>query len=316
MPDDPETFEPVQEGSRWRFARPTGDEVATWFGKQPLDDGMDAADFVSGIVLIPASENVKRQVPGRQAGTVATVESREMTFTPYVRVDTRVRYFRKLGDHRELVSVIEPAEVPQITSGAFSNAHLPDGYWWYVIGSGDAAKRSLCCTMRVALYRPEDYFGEGEDTNAGPARRARPVLFGASTKQVDPFDQNALAKAETGAIGRALGVAGILVIGTGIATAEDMAEMEAAPIQTGPALPAGGAPTETSEQVSERCVALQQRLQQERPEKWTEFAAWWQERRSKEGWGTLTDAPLEVRRGMATRMQGLLDAPTEQGGEG
>lgn len=36
-------------------------------------------------------------------------------------------------------------------------------------------------------------------------------------------------KAETGAIGRALGVAGILVVGTGIATAEDMQEALSAP---------------------------------------------------------------------------------------
>lgn len=302
---DQEGMAPVQEGSRWRFARPTSEEVGQWFGTQPLAEGMSHADFIAGIVLIPASEKVKRQVPGQRAGTFATHDSYELTYTPYVRVDTRVSYFRKLAEAREMISVIEPAEVPQIAQGPYTNAHMPDGYWWYVVGEA----RYLCCTMRVALYRPEDYYGQ-EDTNAG-RKTARPALFGVSTKQVSPSDANALAKAETGAIGRALGVAGILVIGTGIATAEDMQDLGAQPITAAPELPEAGAPAEGEEQLNERCLSLQQRLQGENPAGWAQFAAWWQERRTKEGWGTLTDAPIEVRRGVATRMEELLAQPQD-----
>lgn len=306
------SIETVREGSRWRYSRPSGEEVATWFAGQPLDEGMRHEDFIAGIVVIPATEKVKRQVPGRQPGTLTTTESYEMTFTPYVRVDTRVAYFRKLGAMRDLVSVIEPAEVPQIASGPFSNAHMPDGYWWYVITGTEGTERYLCCTMRVAHYRTQDWFAAEEDTNGGRARKLQPVLFGVSTKQVKPEDSNALAKAETGAIGRALGVAGILVLGTGIATAEDMTELEAAPVQQGAVLPAAGvADVETEEQLNDRCLSLQKRLEEERPEAWAQFAAWWQERRTREGWETLSVAPVEVRRGVATRMEGLLQVEGE-----
>lgn len=325
---DEQQIEAVREGSRWRYGRPSSDEVGAWFATAPLDEGMTHADFIAGIVLIPATEKVKRQVPGRAPGTFSTQDSFELTYTPYVRVDTRVTYFRKLAAKRELVSVIEPAEVPQIASGPLANVHMPDGYWWYITSGASDAVRYLCCTMRVAHYRPDDWFGAEADTNGGRAKKLQPVLFGVSTKQVSPTDPNALAKAETGAIGRALGVAGILVIGTGIATAEDMTELDAGPVQQGAALPAAEVEAvESEEQLNERCLGLQARLKEDYPDGWAKFAAWWQERRGREGWNTLNDAPIEVRRGVATRMEELLaegatqdsSSPAEEvaeGGEG
>lgn len=303
----------VREGSRWRFARPSGEEVAEWFKTQPLDAELAHEDFIAGVVLIPATEKVKRQVRARN-GAWGTTDSYELTYTPYVRVDTRVRYFHALAQALDLIAVIEPVPVPQVGGGPLANVHMPEGYWWYVTGGGNDASRYLCCTMRAALYKPEDYFEAAEATNAGSAKKLQPVRFGVSTKQVKPVDDNALAKAETGAIGRALGVAGILVIGTGIATAEDMAEATGQEgIAAVPALPeASTEAPESEEALNARCLALQATLQADNPEGWAKFAAWWQERRTREGWGTLTDAPVEVRRGVATRMEELLaEAPTD-----
>jgi hypothetical protein len=59
---------------------------------------------------------------------------------------------------------------------------------------------------------------------AAPATKVVPVV---AWEKVDPF---AIMKAETGAVGRALGMAGMLVIpGSGIATAEDVQEAEQLP---------------------------------------------------------------------------------------
>lgn len=297
---------PKQEGSRWRFTRPSSEEVATWFTSVPLDDDMNHSDFVSGVVLIPATETVKYQT------RTGTAERKEMTFTPYMRVDTRIAYFHKLAEAKKLIPVIEPVAVPQVTSGAGKNDHMPEGYWWHVIGTETQNTKFLCCTMRVALYREEDYFSlDRPEEVKGSSRPLRPVRFGVSTKQIKGLaDDNMLAKAETGAIGRALGVAGILVVGTGIATAEDMAEMGSSPLVGAPTLPEIEE-AESDEQLNERLLALQTKMQQDVPEKWSEFSAWWTERKGAEGWSTLYDAPYEARRGMATRMEGMIETGIE-----
>lgn len=294
---------PVQEGSRWRHRKPSGDEVAHWFGSVPLDEGMEHADYVSGIVVIPAGEKVKTP----KADGHGTEERYEQTFTPYVRVDTRVTYFRKLAELRDLIAVIEPVFVPQIKEGAFKNDNMPHGFWWHIAGETASAVRSLCCTMRVALYDKETWtLAElpGAPGDATKVRPIRPLREGVATKQVTGApDPNGLAKAETGAIGRALGVAGILVIGTGIATADDMAEVREA--QQPVALPAAGAGEETEEQLNERLSTLEARL---RPyaDAWREFAAWWSERSKASGWSKVNDAPIEARRGVATKIEGIL----------
>lgn len=292
--------QPVQEGSRWRYAKPSSEEVGAWFGTVPIDEGLDHKEFVSGVVVIPAAEKVKTpKADGR-----GTEEKSEATFTPYMRVDTRVAYFHKLAAARDLIAVIEPVEVPRIQSGDLMNVHMPPGYWWHIVMGESRPLKYLCCTMRVALYREADYFDDLVVERASGLkshRELKPVRFGVSTKQVHGgADLNGLAKAETGAIGRALGVAGILVVGTGIATAEDMAELGDR-TQAAAELPASVEP-ETSEALNERLIGLQSTL---RPyaEQWSAFSAWWQERAREAGWRNLSDAPLEVRRGMVTRMQ-------------
>ncbi len=289
----------VREGSRWRHARPSAEEVAEWFKSVRLDDGMDHADYVSGVVLIPTNEKVKKQT---DAGME---EVWEMTWTPYVRVDTRIAYFRRLAELRGLIAVIGPVQVPRSDKPAFENLHMPDGFWFCVMGSGVAAQRFLCCTMRVALYDKRDYLG-GD---------ALPLRLGEATKAVSgsPVDSwgkpelNGLAKAETSAVGRALGMAGILVVGTGVASADDMAEL-GQPQPAGPTLPEPEG--ETSEQLNEKLLSLQAELKPHE-EQWRSFAAWWQERQTAAGWKSLNDAPLEVRRGMATKMEGLIQEALE-----
>src|SRR5204863_2609716 len=141
--------------------------------------------------------------------------------------------------------------------------------------------------------------------------RDHPLLQGTGTKQTPLAkqwaDDNALMKAETGAVGRALGMAGILVVGTGVATAEDMQEAAAGPSGAAAASSAGAtlpgeapAPQEAGAavpaQVEEpkpeegrtftddgelRAYAreLTTAFQDEHPEQWQVFKSWWTEDR-------------------------------------
>jgi hypothetical protein len=295
-------MESVQEGSRWRYARPSADELAKWFASQPLDEGMVHADYIGGVVLIPANEKVKRAKEDGQG----TEEVWEQTYTPYTRVDTRISYFNKLARLDNLVSVVEPVDVPRSESPAFDNRHMEKGYWWLVMGSGLTAERFLCCTMRVALFDKTTHFASDKELRRRGERRT-PILEGRATKAVyGSPDVDAPARAQTGAIGRALGVAGILVVGSGIATAEDMQELGQK--ATGPSLPEPEG--ETSEALNERLLGLQGELKGH-PAQLQAFTAWWQERATAAGWKGLDDAPIEVRRGMATKMQTLLQEALE-----
>lgn len=297
-------METVKEGSRWRYARPSAEEVAEWFATQPIDEGMNHEDYVGGVVLIPANEKVKHP---KEDGD-GTEEIWEQTFTPYVRVDTRDSYFRKLAEIRDLIAVIEPVVVPQIKEGWAKNDHMAPGFWWLAMGAGNNMERFLCATWKVALYDKVAYFASDEELGRRGMRRV-PIREGVATKAVyGSPDIDAPARAETGAIGRALGVAGILVVGSGIATAEDMAEV-GAPKPVGPTLP-DAAPGDDPEALNERLLLLQEQLKPY-AEQWRAFAAWWKERQEGAGWKSLNDAPIEVRRGMATKMQGLI-AEAEQ----
>lgn len=300
--------EPQQEGARWRHAKPTSDEVAKWFQEVPLDDGMDHAKYVSGVVVINASEKVRKTKPDGDG----TVEVWEETWTPYVRVDTRVAYFHQLAAKRDCIVEIEAEPVPRVEQAAFDNRHMAKGFWWHVMGESQGAQRFLCCTMRVALYQREIWLASDKQL-AKLGKRRVPILQGIGTKQVADRpdykgnrDTNALAKAETGAIGRALGVAGILVVGTGIATAEDMQELLREPAEAAPvALPAIGSGEETEEQLNERLAALEAQLRPHK-EAWQQFSAWWAERAKAGGWKLVREAPIEARRGVATKMGSIL----------
>jgi hypothetical protein len=299
MQQESAVIEPVQEGGRWRYERPTNEEVAKWFGTVPLDEGMGHEDYVAGVVTIKATEKVKKpKADGR-----GTVEDYESTWTPYVRVDTRVTYFRKLAALTDQVAVIRPVMVPRIEQAAYYNMNMADGFWWMIMGEQDRAQRFLCATWRVALYDAKDWL---KTENALARLELAPTREGIGTKSVSGSpDADGVAKAETGAIGRALGVAGILVVGSGIATAEDMAELGRASEGSPVALPPAGAPEESAEALQGRLIRLEAEL---RPytDAWREFSAWWAERSKVSGWRSVGDAPIEARRGVATKIEAML----------
>lgn len=198
-----------REGSRWHNQRPTGQEVSEWFSGVRLHDGMEHADYVAGIALIEQTDEVPTIVAYRGDGTPEITRTTEMSFTPYPRVEARIAYFWKLCELRGWKGSIAP--VNTLGDGA---AGLPEGF--FRLRVTDAAGKDAPLvgrTMKVAINDP----------------KGDPVGWYPSETKVVPMlrnglvDADALAKASTGAIGRALGAAGMLILpGTGVATAEDM----------------------------------------------------------------------------------------------
>lgn len=301
--------EPVQEGARWRFHRPTSAAVAQWFETQPLDTGMLHEHYVGGVVLIPANEKVTYTRPDG-----GEFQRYEQVFTPYVQIGTRVGYFRRLAEYRELVPVIEPADVPRSMNpqSPYFNGNMEQGLWWHIVAAGDGqAVRYLCATAQVALYEPQSYLAL---INKQPAL---PVISGRGTKQVGGApDPNQIARAQTGAVGRALGVAGILVIGTGIATAEDMQEFAGYGATPGPSLPPVSEipngelppvdPSAQLDQLQSRAQALSTQLQERSMDAYADWRAWYGERSRAEGWEGLDSIPFEALKGVVARLERAL----------
>lgn len=303
-------------GSHWIHEMPSEEQVREWFANQRLHPGMEHDPYLGGIVLIGAKEKVN-VTKEKQNGDTYVSESERATFVPYVKVDTRIAYFRDYvrvlngGEEAgDFVGIIEPVEQPRIKNeaSAYFNGHLPDGFTLMPVrNNNDSVSRFLVATFRVAIYERQSY---GERIAGRPAL---PILQGVGTKQTalarNWADDNALMKAETGAIGRALGVAGILVVGTGVATAEDMQEAAAGPAGAaassgeGATLPAdvGGGeagaamPQEAAAEAQPEAALpdepevrdqrlrleardLQQELRQGYPAQWAAYAEWWRGR--------------------------------------
>lgn len=315
--------ETVQEGSRWRYHRPSSEQVATWFKTVPLDtefgDGGHEL-FVNGVVIIPTGGKVKYQTES------GTQDRYEMVYTPYMQIGTRLAYARRLAEMRQLVLRIAPADVPRSDNpqSPYFNGNMARGLWWHIVQARDAdgqlgTVRYLCATQTVAFYEREEIAKAKLD---GDGRiiwdSIWPVLEGQGTKQVGGgVDENGLMKAQTGAIGRALGTAGILVLGTGIASAEDMQEYTATPapapelpsVDHAPTeVPAGPPPQMTMEDREEhlthfRARALAAKTQLDEMGKSGEFNAWWSQRTQIEGWQGLNDVPLDALEGIVVRLE-------------
>lgn len=344
-------LEAVTAGSRWLYAEPTADQVKEWFEKQTLHPGMTHAPYLGGIVVLAQEEDIKETVKNANDQTFVR-ESKRAAFTPYVKIDTRIRYFRDYvtmlnrGNRDEVVGVIEPAEVPRVKdpSSPFYNEHLPDGFTTYAVkNANDSVKRFVVATFQVAIYERQSYV---EMLSGKPAM---PILQGRGSKQVPTnyrngwADDASLMKAETGAIGRALGVAGILTVGTGVASAEDMQEAlsggggsAAAGELAGPELPpvvtregtpvsapeaAGAAPP--AEDVSEpepddpaaederlraRAVELRDQLQKTDAAAWDQYVSWYNEERRFAPLDQLTGSALK---GAVVKLERMLDMATQ-----
>jgi hypothetical protein len=269
---------PTREGSRWIGNPPASDEVAKWFKENVrLHDGLTHDHYIGGLVLIPGQEKVKRV---NENGAIFEVQ--RLTHVPYVKVETRVAYWWDwiaAAFDGDAVGELVPVRARKAADG------LPPGFFAY--NPTDKAGKvvpHIGCSMQARVIERSVRTGvQGKVLfEAPPANKIIAVL----NRYGDP-DPFATMKAETGAIGRCLGMAGMLVIpGSGVATAEDMQEIATAQ---------GGAqgeveaalPTDDGDQgevadagdIRAKIAEHMVRLESEAPAKYQEFVAWAGERR-------------------------------------
>lgn len=279
---------PVQEGSRWLHNPPSGADFAAWFAENvPMHEGLHAEEYVNGVVLIPNKE--KRKVTRQDSqGNPAIVEVEHLSFAPYPQVETRVRYFWEWCRVNDYLGEIEP-----VTSREQS-ASLPQGVFLTKIQGLDGKPYTfLNATFQVRVYKYDARTGgKGRPIMLPPPADKTVNLHG----RFGP-DVNAAMRARTGAIGRALGFAGMLVVpGAGISSAEDMQDhLEgvsalpqtpgAAPttvveVETAPAaVPADAPAVETGEDELRAMVRdLTNALKKDHEEVWAGIEAWASER--------------------------------------
>src|SRR4051812_29981864 len=337
-----QAVEVVREGSRWRHGPPSPEDLGNWFREQRLHDGMIHDRYVGGLVLIPAKDKVTRTY-ARQNGSRYVADGEEVVYTPYVKVDTRIAYFRDyVAMHEDWVGKIRPVPARLIddVESPYFNGHIADrGFAIHPIRVGDQTTYYLACTMEVAIYERESYLQRLKGAHVEPIMQAvgtKQVAmtrsYGANSRSAFP-DDNCLMKGETGGVGRALGFLGMLVIGTGVATAEDIQEAfgeQSAPApapggdlppvvnREGQPLEAAQAPAQaaqaavspelTMEQRDEvlraRALELQGQMEGEFPQAWSDFMGWWRAR----DFGALTTLTGPALRGAVQKLERDLDS--------
>jgi hypothetical protein len=163
-------------------------------------------------------------------------------------------------------------------------------------------------SMQVMIY--ERSRTTGQDRPLITPAPGTKLVAAASKWDVDP---HALSKAETGAVGRALGMAGMLVIpGSGVATAEDMQELGQPGYVSEPQLP----PPSTSvavedlddDQLRERATALVGELAGVDAKRHAAFQEWARARKL-----TLADAQGAVLRGAIKKLEKSIDEARDAG---
>lgn len=315
MTEGAAVLEGSREGARWVNQAPSGADVADWFKSVKLHEGMDHDPWVGGITMIPNKETVR--VPGLDDnGAFEIRDVDRMVFTPYVKVETRVAYFWDLVTKREeWVARIEPVVVERIPEpGQHYNLNLPPGFFRFPVTRSDGRPvEYLGCSMRVRVFEKDAAWKEVKHGGSvEQVYQGTPVMEGIGTKQVGLLgrygtDDNALMKAETGAIGRALGMIGMLVLpGSGVATAEDMHDMTApaagqdeAPQQLpGTEKAAPAAKATLKDKAAEMLAELE-----EHPAELAKVQAWARER--KLNLGELADDAPELR-GVVKKLEGAL----------
>lgn len=358
----PEQTEPRRgrEGGRWINERPTSEEFGIWFTENmKIDAKLDAKDYVGGVVLIPAVDERAKQVTGFTAKGAPIIEQgSELSYIPYAKVETRITYYWDLLDaHPEWVGVVEPIDLARVSiepqlvkettgedgvtlateyakpGGLAGMVHqLPSGFSVMSVPVGEGYSHFLCCTTRVSIYDREEWKALTPDerkelahTGIGAVRSGRgtkqvPMVLG---RQQVYADTNSLMKAETGALGRALGFAGIFVIpGSGVATAEDVQEALLAGQQGAgaattegnagpetppqePAAPRTGAEETQDEQAQlmESAKTLWKTLSEHHPEAAAEFGKWAKTRNLT----SLSDARGAMLKGTVKKLEKLVD---------
>jgi hypothetical protein len=255
----PKAYDEGREGARWINRKPSGPEFAAWFSDNvKMPEGLEHDKYVGGVVLIPAVETVQYVKSVNETSGEAVIErKKQLTYTPYPKVETRLEFYWDLLDQNEnWYGVVEPITTPrpsvepvtveeQIMDGdrlidrksqrvaqiVQTVEQLPPGFFVMSVPVAGEIAHYLCCSYLVEI-REEREGKEDRVVRSGRGTKAVPMVTvktwsGATT--IKP-DDNAIMKAETGAKGRALGFAGILNIpGSGVATAEDMLEALAGP---------------------------------------------------------------------------------------
>lgn len=278
-----ESVESVQEGCRWLHNPPSGAQFADWFGSNvKIHDSLEHGDYVNGITLIPNTEKLKVTV--ERNGEHAIEEVERLSFSPYPQVETRIRYFWDWCAAQDLLGEIDILTVHR------QHSQLPRGVFQSVVKSQDGRKEFiwLGAKCQVRAYERDVRFPRGRLVLDPPPATKTVPLF----NRFGP-DVNAAMKAETGAIGRALGFAGMLVIpGAGISTAEDMQELTSGspPAAGGDIAPEAALPeprtTEPLEEPTEDqgkvlrdlVNELAAELQKDHPDVWSDIQAWAKER--------------------------------------
>jgi hypothetical protein len=343
-----------REGGRWINERPTSQEFSEWFTtSMKIDPKLNVQDYIGGVVLIPGVDNKAKFVVGfTERGVPIIDEHAELSYVPYAKVETRTAYYWDLLEaHPEWVGVVEhvplhrppvdgvakaleaifiaegfpPEKITELLAlmrpGGLATMvdQLPEGYSITSIPVREGFTHFLCCTIRVSIFKAnEDGEPKGRALRTGRGTKQVPLLTGAHS---NPWaDPNSLMKAETGALGRALGFAGIFVIpGSGVATAEDMLEAIAQgqpPVDTAPEGNAGpaappDAPVRTPVELAvadedamrERALALHKTLRERSDALAGEFATWANGRRLKR----LSEAEGAVLRGALKKLEKLVD---------
>ena len=179
--------------------KPTPEEIATWFGQFSLHDELKHEDYVSGIVAIENKEGGQK------------------FWVPYMNAVARVAYFwdwvRVNGYRAEIQTtelVDQPVQLPPkegetepvVVMRHYVRADIK------VFNADGQVVRFSSGRKQVSLTKQRCV-----DWNSNPK------------KYVIVPDEDALMKAETGAINRALAVLGMLALpSSGLASAEDMIE--------------------------------------------------------------------------------------------
>lgn len=293
-----------REGSRWINQRPTAREVVDWFNTVPLHEGMHHADYIGGVTLIPAKEKSNEVVGFNDAGLPQLREREDLVYVPYVKVETRVAYFMRFME----ISAAKHwyAEWEDVISPGADTLGLPPGFFKYAaVDPKGKTVTFVGCSKRVRIYERSRTTGEAL---AVLTPSAGTKVVATSTRW--DADANALHKAETGAVGRALGFAGMLVVpGSGVATADDMHDDQvphgagalAPALPPSPAAPAPPAEEqESDEELRRRARELVGALT---PAKAAAFQEWAGARRFE-----ITAAEGPVLRGAVKKLEKLSDA--------
>lgn len=308
-----------REGSRWVNQRPAAAEVAAWFKENiVLHEGMEHEEWVTGITLIQSTESHDEIRGFTQDGRpIIAPDVQHLFFIPYPKVETRVAYFNALVAKNDSWSGF----ILPVAAADPKGMHV--GYTAVKITrpADGKAVSLIVYTAEVRVFDGEVKWEEQEDAD-GVMRKyptGKLVLSGLGTKSVPltdrhgQVDPNAMAKAQTGAVGRALGMAGVLVIpGTGVATAEDMQESAATGNLPGASLQESANPpdgdgriedADPDETLRSRALALIGQLKADHPKALQEFQAWARGRNLGQ-LSTISGAPLK---GVVKKLEKALD---------